>query len=53
MALADAYVQGYGKIPDLFQKIRDGQAPDQFTHQLLKDWVCRLPMTDSSFIFRS
>lgn len=38
MALTNAYVQGYGKIPELFQKIRDGQAPDQFTHQLLKDW---------------
>jgi len=38
MALSNAYVQGYGKIPELFKKIRDGQAPDQFTHQLLKDW---------------
>jgi hypothetical protein len=25
-------------LPDLFAKIRDGQAPDQFTQQLLKDW---------------
>lgn len=38
MALSNIYLQGYGKIPDFFQKIRDGQAPDQFTHQLLKDW---------------
>jgi Family of unknown function (DUF5343) len=38
MPLTNAYVQGYGKIPELFQKIRDGHAPDQFTHQLLKDW---------------
>lgn len=38
MGLSDAYVQGYGKLPELFSKIRDGQAPDQFTHQLLKDW---------------
>jgi len=38
MALSNAYVQGYGKIPELFNKIRDGQAPEQFTHQLLKDW---------------
>jgi hypothetical protein len=38
MALASAYVQVTGKIPDLFQKIRDGQAPGQFTYQLLKDW---------------
>ena len=37
MALTNAYVQGYGKIPELFNKIRDGQAPDRFTHQLLKD----------------
>jgi hypothetical protein len=38
MGLTDAYVQGYGKIPELFSKIRDAVAPDQFTHQLLKDW---------------
>ena len=38
MPLTDAYVQGPGKIPELFAKIRDGQAPDRFTHQLLKDW---------------
>jgi hypothetical protein len=38
MALANAYVLGYGKIPELFTKIRDGQAPEQFSHQLLKDW---------------
>lgn len=37
MGLTNAYVQGYGKMPELFAKIRDGQAPDQFTHQLLKD----------------
>lgn len=38
MGLSDAYVQGYGKLSELFSKIRDGQAPDQFTSQLLKDW---------------
>jgi len=38
MALTDAYVQGYGKIPELFGRIRDAQAPEQFTHPLLKDW---------------
>lgn len=38
MGLSDAYVQGSGKLPELFSKIRDGQAPGQFTHQLLKDW---------------
>jgi Family of unknown function (DUF5343) len=38
MALTDSYVLGYGKIPQLFARIRDAQAPEQFTHQLLKDW---------------
>lgn len=38
MALTDAYVLATNRIPDLFGKIRDGQAPDRFTHQLLKDW---------------
>lgn len=38
MALTGAYVLPVNRIPDLFGKIRDGQAPDRFTHQLLKDW---------------
>lgn len=38
MALSNAYVSGYGKTKDVFAKIRDGQAPDQLSHQLLKDW---------------
>ena len=38
MALANAYVLPVNRIPDLFGKIRDGQAPERFTHQLLKDW---------------
>lgn len=38
MALTNAYVQGYRKISKLFDKIRNGQAPEIFTHQLLKDW---------------
>jgi hypothetical protein len=38
MALANAYVLPTNRIPDLFGKIRDGQAPERFTHQLLKDW---------------
>ncbi len=38
MALTNTYVQGISKIPELLEKIRDGQAPDQFTYQLLKDW---------------
>lgn len=38
MALTSAYTIAVGRIPDLFSKIRDGQAPDQLTQQLLKDW---------------
>lgn len=38
MALTNAYVIAASRIPDLFQKIRDGQAPERFTNQLLKDW---------------
>jgi len=38
MALTNTYVLPVGRIPSLFGKIRDGQAPDRFTHQLLKDW---------------
>lgn len=38
MALTNAYVLPTNRIPDIFGKIRDGQAPERFTHQLLKDW---------------
>ncbi len=38
MALANAYVLPTNRIPDIFSKIRDGQAPDHFSQQLLKDW---------------
>ncbi len=38
MSLANTYVQAISRIPALLQRIRDGQAPDQFTHQLLKDF---------------
>src|ERR1017187_291059 len=38
MALTNAYVLPTNRIPDLFSKIRDGQAPAGFTQQLLKDW---------------
>ena len=41
MGLTSAYVLPTNRIPDLFQKIRDGQAPDQLTRQLLKDWGFR------------
>jgi Family of unknown function (DUF5343) len=37
MALPSSYTQAYGKIGEFFGKIRDGQAPDQFSTQLLKD----------------
>jgi hypothetical protein len=38
MALASSWVQATNRIPDVFSKIRDGQAPSQVTQQLLKDW---------------
>jgi Family of unknown function (DUF5343) len=38
MALTNAYVLPVNRIADLFRKIQDGQAPERFTHQLLKDW---------------
>jgi hypothetical protein len=38
MALANTYTIAVSRIPDLFGKIRDGQAPEQFSQQLLKDW---------------
>jgi len=38
MALASAYVLPTNRLPEIFSKIRDGQAPERFTQQLLKDW---------------
>lgn len=38
MALVSTYVHGIGKIPELFKRIQDGQAPSQLTTQLLQDW---------------
>jgi hypothetical protein len=38
VALTNAYVLPTNRIGDILNKIRDGQAPAQFTHQLLKDW---------------
>jgi len=38
MGLTNAYVLAVNRIPDLFRKIQDGQAPERFTIQLLKDW---------------
>ena len=37
MALANAYVQIYGQLPEVFQSISEGQAPASFTTQHLKD----------------
>ena len=49
MSLTDAYTVAVGRIPDLFAKIKDGQAPDVFTVQLLKDWgfTSSRPRSDS------
>ena len=38
MALTNAYVQVYGQLPALFQKMSEGAAPTKFTTQHLKDW---------------
>jgi hypothetical protein len=38
MSLTNAYTVAVGRIPDLFSKIREGQAPPLFSAQLLKDW---------------
>lgn len=37
MSLSSSYTQAYGKLGAFFSKVRDGQAPKQFTQQLLKD----------------
>lgn len=38
MALTGSYVLPVTRIPDIFTRIRDGQAPDRLSNQLLKDW---------------
>lgn len=38
MALPKTYTQAPNRISAFLDKIRDGQAPDQFTQQTLKDW---------------
>jgi hypothetical protein len=38
VGLSSKYTQAYGRLPDVLSKVRDGQAPDQFNRQLLKDW---------------
>jgi hypothetical protein len=37
MALADSYVQTYGQLGEVFKRMSEGQAPDKFTRQHLKD----------------
>jgi len=37
MSLPTSYTQAYGTLKEFFEKIRDAQAPDKFTHQILKD----------------
>jgi hypothetical protein len=37
MALTDVYVQIYGQLADVFSRLQQGQAPDQFTRQHLVD----------------
>jgi hypothetical protein len=38
LSLPAVYYQSYGKIPEILTKLRDANAPDQLTVQLLKDW---------------
>jgi hypothetical protein len=38
MPLTSKYTLATNRIPDVFAKIRDGQAPEIFSQQLLKDW---------------
>lgn len=38
MALPTTYTQEFKRFPEFFNKIRDAQAPEKFTQQLLKDW---------------
>lgn len=37
MALTNTYVQIYGQLSEVFQRISEGQAPESFTTQHLKD----------------
>lgn len=37
MALPNVYTQAYGKLPEFFAKIQEGEAPASFTQQHLKD----------------
>jgi hypothetical protein len=37
MALPEIYVQNYGQLPEVFKRLSDGQAPEKFTRQYVKD----------------
>jgi len=37
VTLPSNYIQVYGQVPEFFSKLQDGQAPDKFTQQHLKD----------------
>jgi len=38
MGLSAKYTVAPTRIPDLFAQVRDGQAPERVTQQLIKDW---------------
>lgn len=37
MGLPSTYTNAYGKLGEFFHRLRDGQAPERFTQELLKD----------------
>ena len=38
MGLTNAYLVSVGKVPEFFAQLKDGQAPNQLSQQLVKDW---------------
>lgn len=38
MGLTNAYLVSVGRVNDFFNQIKDGQAPERLTQQLLRDW---------------
>ncbi|MBI1424427.1 MAG: hypothetical protein GC149_13365 [Gammaproteobacteria bacterium] len=38
MGLPTSYTQAFGSLEEFFSRIRDAQAPEKFTQQILKDW---------------
>jgi hypothetical protein len=38
MGLTSAYLVSANRVSDFFKQIKDGQAPERLTQQLLKDW---------------